>query len=126
MFGIASCSHVFSGAEKGLRGKSLIIPLKRLDDQILCEWYFEHHKEERGEPVGHDVSGAFDFPYIKYCDPKPKLRSISVLNQSVANIAMHSGLLPYLAQLADELTPHFKLLCVWVSFDNPNLSPGTI
>ena len=78
MFGITSCSHVFSGAEKDLRGKILNIPLKRLDDQVLCQWYFEHHKEDREEPFGHDVSGAFDFPYIKYCEPKPKLKPISV------------------------------------------------
>ncbi len=75
LFGIASCSHVFSGAEKDLHGKVLSIPLKRLDDKVLHEWYFEHHKDPRDEPFGHDVSDAFDFPYIKYSDPKPILRS---------------------------------------------------
>src|SRR5262245_23245847 len=75
MFGITSCSHVFSGAEKELRGRVLSIPLKRLDDGVLHEWYFEHHKDPREEPFGHDVSDAFDFPFIKYCDTKPFLRS---------------------------------------------------
>ena len=75
MFGITSCSHVFSGAEKELRGRVLSIPLRRLDDKVLHEWYFEHHKDPREEPFGHDVSDAFDFPFIKYCDPKPFLRS---------------------------------------------------
>lgn len=73
MFGITSCSHVFSGAEKDLRGQILSVPLKRLDDKVLHEWYFEHHKDPREEPFGHDVSDAFDFPFIKYCDPKPFL-----------------------------------------------------
>ena len=75
MFGIKSCSHVFSSAEKDLRGKVMSIPLKRLDDTVLHEWYFEHYKDPREEPFGHDVSDAFDFPYIKYCDPKPFLQS---------------------------------------------------
>ena len=77
MFGITSCSHVFSGAEKDLRGKIMSIPLKRLDDQILHEWYFEHYNDEKDEPFGHDISDTFAFPYIKYCDPKPILRSRS-------------------------------------------------
>jgi hypothetical protein len=77
IFGITSCSHVFSGAEKDLRGEVLSIPLKQLDDYILNEWYFEHFKVAEEEPFGHDVSDAFDFPYIKYCDPKPFLQSIS-------------------------------------------------
>ena len=66
MFGITSCSHVFSGAEKDLRGRLLTIPLKRLDDIVLNEWYFDHHKDESEEPFGHDVSDAFDFPFVKY------------------------------------------------------------
>ena len=74
MFGITSCSHVFSGAEKDLRGRILSIPLKRLDDQVLNEWYFNHYKVENEEPFGHDVSNTFDFPYIKYCNPKPFLK----------------------------------------------------
>jgi hypothetical protein len=78
MFGITSCSHVFSGAEKELRGSVLSIPLKRLDDRILNEWYFEHHKDAKEEPFGHDVSDAFVFPYIKYSDPKPFLRSSTI------------------------------------------------
>ena len=40
MFGITSCSHVFSGAEKALRGKIMSIPLKRMDDQILSRMVF--------------------------------------------------------------------------------------
>jgi hypothetical protein len=71
---ITSCSHVFSGAEKDLRGDIIHMPMKRLDDQVLHEWYFEHYNDEEEEPFGHDVSNAFDFPYIKYCDPKPFLK----------------------------------------------------
>lgn len=78
LFGVTSCSHVFSGAEKELRGVVLPIPLKRLNDQVLHEWYFEHHKDPREEPFGHDVSDAFDFPYIKYCDPKPFVKKIRI------------------------------------------------
>ena len=77
MFGITSCSHVFSGAEKALHGRIMSLPINRLDDQILHEWYFEHYDDENEEPFGHDVSDPFTFPHIKYCDPKPVLRSQS-------------------------------------------------
>jgi hypothetical protein len=50
------------------------ITLKRLDDHVLNEWYFDHFKvAEEEEPFGHDVIDAFDFPYVKYCNPKPFL-----------------------------------------------------
>jgi hypothetical protein len=75
LFGIVSCSHVFSGSEKDLRGEILSIPLKRLDDLVLNDWYFQHHMDPDEEPFGHDVSNPFDFPYIKYHDPKPILRT---------------------------------------------------
>ena len=76
LFGIASCSHVFSGAEKDLHGRVLSLQtLKRLDDKILHEWYFEHYKNVNEEPFGYDVSDPFDFPYIKYSNPKPNIDS---------------------------------------------------
>lgn len=64
----------FQRCIKDLRGRVLSIPLKRLDDGVLHEWYFDHYKDPRDEPFGHDVSDAFDFPFVKYCDPKPILR----------------------------------------------------
>lgn len=75
LFGIAECSHVFSGAENHIEGPKLTIPLKRLEDDIIEEWYLEHHNGLDEEPFGHDVSNPFEFPYIKYFDPKPLLRS---------------------------------------------------
>jgi hypothetical protein len=52
--------------KKDLKGAILSIPSKRLDDAVLDEWYFEHHKDPGEEPFGHDVSYAFESPYIKY------------------------------------------------------------
>ncbi len=75
MFGISSCSHVFSGAEKELHGNILSMPTKKLDDQVLNEWYFDHYKDAREDSFGHDVSNAFIFPYVRYCDPKSILGS---------------------------------------------------
>jgi hypothetical protein len=73
LFGIATCFHAFSGAADALTGNRIKVPLKRLDDTILGEWFLNHYKTPKEEPFGHDVSNPFDFPYIKYIDPKPYL-----------------------------------------------------
>lgn len=70
MFGVTSCSHVFSGAERDLHGGVLSMPMKKLDDQVLND----HYKDVREEPFGHDVSNAFVFPYVRY-EPKSILGS---------------------------------------------------
>ena len=75
LFGIDSCFHAFSGAEGALKGERLNVTLQRLDDKVLKEWFWDHHKEPDEEPFGHDVSNPFEFPFIKYIDPKPLLRS---------------------------------------------------
>ena len=74
LFGLDSCFHAFSGAEGALKGERFNVALKRLDDSTLKEWFFDHHKLADEEPFGHDVSNPFDFPFIKYVDPKPFLR----------------------------------------------------
>jgi hypothetical protein len=75
LFGIVSCFNAFSGAEKDLFGPVLSAPLKRLTDDVLNEWYHKHHNEANEEPFGHDVSNPFDFPYIKYLNPRPYLQT---------------------------------------------------
>ncbi len=67
LFGIISCSHVFSGADKDIKGHRLGIEIKQLDDEILQEWY--NHNGPGEEIFGHDISNPFEFPYIKYYDP---------------------------------------------------------
>jgi hypothetical protein len=47
------------------------VQLKRLSDDVLNEWYKHHHSKPNEEPFGHDVSNPFEFPDIKYFDPKP-------------------------------------------------------
>jgi hypothetical protein len=73
LFGIATCFHAFSGAESMLRGQQINLSLKRLNDDILLDWYKNHYKESSEEPFGHDVSNPFEFPHVKYVDPKPFL-----------------------------------------------------
>jgi hypothetical protein len=75
LFGMNTCFHAFSGAEGELNGELLKMTLKRLDDNTLEEWYLNHHKSAAEEPFGHDVSNPFEFPHIKYVDPKPFLRA---------------------------------------------------
>jgi hypothetical protein len=75
LFGMNTCFHAFSGAEDEVRGERLKITLKRLDDITLEEWFLNHHKSPDEEPFGHDVSNPFEFPFIKYTDPKPFLRT---------------------------------------------------
>jgi hypothetical protein len=74
LFGIYACYHIFSGAEDILKGKTLDIPLRQLNDDVLDEWYWNHYKSKDEEPFGHDISNPFEFPFIKYFDPKPLLR----------------------------------------------------
>jgi hypothetical protein len=83
LFGIDTCFHAFSGAEAVLKGERLNVTLKKLDDIVLNEWFFEHHKVANEEPFGHDVSNPFDFPFIKYVDPKPFLRHQVAQHQQV-------------------------------------------
>lgn len=73
LVGIVSCFNAFSGAEKDLYGPIFSVPLKRLTDDILVEWYYKHHYKDNEEPFGHDVSNPFDNPYIKYLNPRPYL-----------------------------------------------------
>jgi hypothetical protein len=75
LFGMNTCFHSFSGAESELKGERMKMTLKRLDDTTLTEWFFEHHKSADEEPFGHDVSNPFEFPHVKYVDPKPFLRA---------------------------------------------------
>ena len=56
-----------------LKGDRLNVALKKLEDKILNEWFFEHYTVPNEEPFGHDVSNPFDFPFVKYVDPKPFL-----------------------------------------------------
>ena len=77
LFAIANCFHAFSGSEQALSGVKLEIALKRLDDEVLKDWYLNHYKTPKEEPFGHDVSNPFDFPYIKYVDPKSYLSESS-------------------------------------------------
>lgn len=82
LFGVTMCSHVFSGGEKyykkSIFGKKLVsfiedesleIELKRLNDEVLDEWYLKQYTGDE-EPFGHDVSDPFRFPHIRYFDPK--------------------------------------------------------
>jgi hypothetical protein len=63
--GIATCYHVFTPLENYLSGEILDIPLKRLTDEVLEQWYNEEH-------FGHDVSNPWSHPYIKF-HPPPKI-----------------------------------------------------
>lgn len=78
VFGLRQCSHVFSGDATHFRQPRMNPPLRRLTDSILHEWYHEHRKSDREEPFGHDVSNPFEFPHVKYFDPKGLLRPAGV------------------------------------------------
>jgi hypothetical protein len=84
LFGIRACSNVFSGAVYDLQGDRFNPPLKRLTDEVLHEWYFNHYSSEGEMPFGHDIADPFSYPYIKYhyagTDlPKPKLDLATIL-----------------------------------------------
>lgn len=70
LFGLATCFHAFSGAENLLKGEQIEVPLKRFDDEVLTDWYENHSKNSDEEPFGHDVSNPFEFPHIKYTNPR--------------------------------------------------------
>lgn len=77
LFGIRACSNVFSGAKYNIQGDKFDPPLKRLTDDVLTEWYFNHYNDEDDMPFGHDVADPFSYPYIRYRFagndlPKPK------------------------------------------------------
>lgn len=72
LMGIKNCWHAFSGSCNEIEGcRRLTTPLNKLEDSLLEEWYYEHYKSKNEEPFGHDVSNPFEFPYIKYFNPKP-------------------------------------------------------
>ena len=70
MFGITSCSNVFSGAKETLKGKRLRPRLKELTDKVLKTWYFNHYHHRNDMPFGHDIANPFTLPYIKYRSAK--------------------------------------------------------
>jgi len=91
LFGIRACSNVFSGAVYDLQGDRFNPPLKRLTDDMLNEWYFNHYDSEGEMPFSHDIADPFSYPYIKYhyagTDlPKPKQYLANVLANYVKMI----------------------------------------
>lgn len=76
LFGIRACSNIFSGAEYDLHGKKFDPALKRLTDEILKEWYFNHYNDEDDMPFGHDIANPFSYPYIKYRSAKEALHNL--------------------------------------------------
>jgi hypothetical protein len=70
-----TCFDAFSGAQDELRGERLRVKLKRFEDTTLEESFLNHHKSADEEPFDPDVSNPFEFPFIKYVDPKPFLRA---------------------------------------------------
>lgn len=74
VFGLRRCSHVFSGDADFFSEPKTDVPLRRLTDDVLHEWYFQHCKADDEEPFGHDVSNPFEYPHVKYFDPKSLLR----------------------------------------------------
>jgi hypothetical protein len=69
VFGIRSCSNVFSGSEGYLHGDRFKSPLKKLTDRILTRWYFHHYEKDSDMPFGHDIADPFSSPYIKFHKP---------------------------------------------------------
>lgn len=74
VFGLRQCSHVFSGDAEFFSEPKIDVPLRRLADGVLDEWYFRHYEARDEEPFGHDVSNVFEYPHVKYFDPKSLLR----------------------------------------------------
>lgn len=73
LFGIRACSNVFSGAGYTFHGHRFNPALKKLTDNVLKKWYFDHYHKIDDMPFGHDVSDPFSYPYIKYSCPKDQL-----------------------------------------------------
>ena len=77
LVGILNCYHAFSCAAEAVERRKRLSPrLNRMDDTVLGEWYHKHYESETEEPFGHDVSNPFDFPHIKYSDPKGILKPL--------------------------------------------------
>jgi hypothetical protein len=66
VFGIRSCSNVFSGAEVCMQGPNLDPPIKELTDNVLDVWYNHHYEDDYDMPFGHDLANPFEFPYMRY------------------------------------------------------------
>jgi hypothetical protein len=73
LFGIRACSNIFSGAGYDLEGKRFNPELKRLTDDVLKEWYFNHYHSKEDMPFGHDIADPFSYPYIKYRSSRAEL-----------------------------------------------------
>lgn len=74
-FGIRACSNVFSGAWYDLQRQVFdpdIKKLKKLTDDVLHAWYYEHNTSPNDMPFGHDISDPFEMPYIKFHNAKGK------------------------------------------------------
>jgi hypothetical protein len=70
LFGIRSCSNVFSGSRTDLQGFIFNPKSQRLTDEILDLWYFHHSSQEPDMPFGHDLADPFTFPYIRFRSAK--------------------------------------------------------
>ncbi len=71
---VLNCYHVFSGLKRQLHPeerKELQPTLKRMNRQLLDEWYYRHNKNR----FGHDISKPFEEPYIMYYPPPEDLPS---------------------------------------------------
>jgi hypothetical protein len=73
LFGLRECSHVFSGDAQYFRDPKIDVPIRELTDEVLYKWYHKHYDSNYDQPFGHDVSNPFEFPHIKYFDPKELL-----------------------------------------------------
>ena len=69
LFGIRSCSNVFSEAKGDIHGHGFNPPLKKLKDTVLRKWYFHHYGDANDMPFGHDIADPFTSPYIKFHKP---------------------------------------------------------
>ncbi len=72
IFGIRTCSNVFSGNRRDHIGFRFEPGLKRLDDLVLIKWYFQNNNYSNDMPFGHDIANPFHFPYIKYRSAKKR------------------------------------------------------
>lgn len=76
---IIACYHVFTGVKVHNKPSTwnkeetneLELPLKRLDQGLLEQWYYRHTKNR----FGHDVSNPFQEPYLLYCPPPEDIKS---------------------------------------------------
>jgi hypothetical protein len=78
VFGIRSCSNVFSGANVSIHGPKLDPPIRELTDNVLDVWYNHHYEDEYDMPFGHDLANPFKFPYMRYRCAKESIRQTRV------------------------------------------------